>query len=145
MGNKARKEPDTKIIVSRSTQLQHVWRVTQIQKSMELTHLPQISLYLLLVYIISYYWCFFWERIYPFQDMWEFLGFVHVFWQRSWNWQSTNRKSIDRGIISDCVPDTFKTFLFSFEYIVDIQTCGNFISVICFEISASSKLISASS
>lgn len=61
-----RKEPVNKIIVSKSTQLQYVWRVTQIQNSMELTHLPQISLYLLLVYIISYYCFFFWERIYPF-------------------------------------------------------------------------------
>lgn len=39
--------------------MQHVWRVTQIRNSMGLTHLPQISLYLLLIYIISYYWFFF--------------------------------------------------------------------------------------
>lgn len=57
-----RKDPFTKIIVSKSTQLQYVWRITQIQSSMELTHLPQISLYLLLVYIISYFWWFFSDK-----------------------------------------------------------------------------------
>lgn len=43
-----------KIIVSKSTQLQYLWRLTLICNNMELTYLPQICLYILLVYRISY-------------------------------------------------------------------------------------------
>jgi len=62
-----------------------------------------------------------------------FFSFVHVFVQRSWNWQSTNSKSIVRGIINDCVPDTFKLFIYILAPTADIQACRNLNSVICLE------------
>lgn len=50
-----RKKSVTKIIVPKTMELQYSWRVTQIRNNMELTHLPQISLNLLVVYHSSYF------------------------------------------------------------------------------------------
>lgn len=127
-----RKDPVTKIIVSKSTQLQYLWRVTQIRNNMELTHLPQIFLYLLLVHCTSYFCHFFLRNNFSFLR-YVLFSFVHVFVQRFWNWWSTNSKSNVRGIISDCVPDTIKLFISILAPVVDIQACRNFNSVICLE------------